>query len=344
MTNNIINTQKSIIAVSRLTAIWAFTESGLGGILHAFRMPLTGLVVGGMAVILLALIAHFSDISVKEILKSTLIVLIIKAAVSPHTPLPAYLAVSFQGVAAAVVFKLLRLNLFSILLFSVLAMMESALQKLITLTLFFGKSVWKATDELMNFIAQQFHTQLNYGSVWLMGIYLLIYFIGGILLALLAYKIIRDIREEKIMEMPLMIADDESRVNQKRKRKFTGLVILLVIMVIISAVLFFTASNKSSAWMEVIKSVSWTLSAILIWYAVLLPLLTKLITGILRKEQSKYYNRVNEIVLLFPSLRKIGATAWQHSNQFSGIKKISFFVSAFINWSLVWEEGKTNAE
>ena len=331
-------------AVNRLTAVWAFTESGLGGILHAFRMPFTGLVVGGMAVILISLIAYFSNISYKEVLKSTLIVLIIKAAVSPHTPLPAYLAVSFQGVAAVAVFKMLRVNLISILLFSVLAMMESALQKLITLTLFFGKSLWKAMDELMNFIAQQFHVQLSDGSVWLMGSYLFIYFTGGVAVGLLAYKIIRDIKEEKIIAAPLMIEPDETTVNRKRKKKFTGIVMLLLVMIFISVVLFFAAGNKSSAWMEIIKSVSWTLSAILIWYVVLLPLLTKLITDFLHKEKSKYYNRVNEIVSLFPSLRKIAAAAWQHSNQFSGLKRISFFVSAFINWSLVWEDDKTITE
>lgn len=341
---NKLNWNQQHTAVNRLTAVWAFTESGLGGVLHAFRIPFTGLAVGGMAVILISLIAHFSNISYKEILKSTLIVLIIKAAVSPHTPLPAYLAVSFQGVVAVAIFKLLRINLISILLFSVLAMMESALQKLITLTLFFGKSLWRAMDELMNFIAQQFHVQLNDGSSWLMGLYLLIYFTGGLIIGWLAYKIIRNIKENKMMEMPAVINENNVAAAQRRHNKYSGILLLLLVMVTISALLYFLAGNKKQGWMEVLKSVTWTLSVILIWYVLLVPLFTKWVTGKLRKEQSKYYDRVNEIVLLFPSLRKIAAAAWQQSNQYSGIKKLSFFVSAFINWSLLWQETKSTTE
>ncbi len=60
---NISVNQSSIeqrqLAVQRLTALWAFSESGLGGILHALQMPFTGLLVGGMAILLISLIAFF---------------------------------------------------------------------------------------------------------------------------------------------------------------------------------------------------------------------------------------------------------------------------------------------
>ena len=56
--NNLIylKTQR-LNAIQRLTALWAFTESGLGGIMHALQIPFTGLLVGGMAVIMISLIA-----------------------------------------------------------------------------------------------------------------------------------------------------------------------------------------------------------------------------------------------------------------------------------------------
>src|SRR6202008_2387238 len=79
-------------AIQRLTALWAFTESGLGGLLHALQIPFTGLVVGGMAVIIISFIAEISGNNYKQILKSALIVLIVKAMVSPYTPFPAYIA------------------------------------------------------------------------------------------------------------------------------------------------------------------------------------------------------------------------------------------------------------
>jgi hypothetical protein len=55
------NLEKSAVSIARLTALWAFVEAGLGGILHAFKVPFTGLLVGGMAVMLITLIAHFSN-------------------------------------------------------------------------------------------------------------------------------------------------------------------------------------------------------------------------------------------------------------------------------------------
>jgi hypothetical protein len=128
-------------AIQRLTALWAFTESGLGGIMHALQIPFTGLLVGGMAIIMICLIAEISNHNFKQILRSAVIVLIVKAMVSPHTPFPAYIAVSFQALLGYALFSLLRINFFSIALLSIIAMLESAVQKLIILTYRFKRKL-----------------------------------------------------------------------------------------------------------------------------------------------------------------------------------------------------------
>ena len=112
--NTYLSKEQRLNAIQRLTALWAFTESGLGGIMHALQIPFTGLLVGGMAVIMICLIADISEFNYKQILKSAIIVLIVKAMVSPHTPFPAYIAVSFQALLGYAVFSLLRVNFFSI--------------------------------------------------------------------------------------------------------------------------------------------------------------------------------------------------------------------------------------
>ncbi len=78
------------LPVERITAMWALSEAALGGILHAFKIPLTGLFVNGSAVIFIALIAYYAQKS-GAILRATLIVLLVKGGVSPHTPINAYL-------------------------------------------------------------------------------------------------------------------------------------------------------------------------------------------------------------------------------------------------------------
>lgn len=79
------NNNTQTLSVLRITALWAFSESAFGGILHALTVPLRGIFINAAAVLFISLIALFSKSS-KEILKSTLIVILIKALVSPHFP------------------------------------------------------------------------------------------------------------------------------------------------------------------------------------------------------------------------------------------------------------------
>ena len=91
------------LSILKITALWAFSESAFGGILHALTIPFRGLFIASAAVLFISLIALFSKSS-KEILKATLIVILIKAVVSPHSPLTAYIAVSLQGMLGFSIF------------------------------------------------------------------------------------------------------------------------------------------------------------------------------------------------------------------------------------------------
>ena len=124
----------------RIAAIWAFAESGLGGLMHAFKIPFTGIFVGGMAVLMLILLAHQSKF--KVILQTTLLVMLVKLIASPQAPPPAYLAVAFQGLSAAIIYTLIRNKILATFIFTILAMMESALQKIIITTLIYGNVIF----------------------------------------------------------------------------------------------------------------------------------------------------------------------------------------------------------
>ena len=90
--NGILSASK----IEKLTALWALGESALGGILHALRFPLRGMIISSVAIIIISMIARFSN-KRGQILKSTVLVILIKGVISPHTPLTAYLAVFLQG-------------------------------------------------------------------------------------------------------------------------------------------------------------------------------------------------------------------------------------------------------
>lgn len=322
-------------AVQRLTALWAFTESGLGGVMHALKIPFTGLVVGGMAVIIISIIAR---INLKQLLKATMIVLIIKAMVSPHTPFTAYIAVSFQAVLGYALFSFLPISFFSILLLSSLAMLESAFQKLLVLTLLFGRSFWKAIDEMFAFIIKQFGFSYSNGSQWIVGSYLVIYLVGGVIIAWIAHTIIRDLftqRNTLVMERIQKINSEIYIGNiEKRKKHYNKLWAMILILVVLSAVLFIFAADEKQGWLAVIKTFSWTLSAILVWFTLISPLLTKLIQRLLQKKQSRYSDEILRTLSFLPLFRQLTGLAWQESKLYSGFRRWHFFFSALVHWSL----------
>lgn len=130
-----------------LTALWAFTETGLGGVMHALKLPLTGALVGGGAcAALTALAASTPKRRLPTLLSATGLVLSAKAAAAPHTPPTAYLAVGYQGVSAALIFSLIPSLRVAAPLFTTLAMIESAAQKLLVLTLMFGVDFWTSLN------------------------------------------------------------------------------------------------------------------------------------------------------------------------------------------------------
>jgi len=329
-------------AVQRLTALWAFSESGLGGIMHALQIPFTGLVVGGLAVILISLIAEISGHNYQQILKSAVIVLIVKAMVSPYTPFPAYIAVSFQALLGYALFKLINLNILSILLLSSIAMLESAIQKLLVLTLFFGQSFWKALDSLVTFITGQLGISSVNGTQWIIGIYLFLYLAGGIIIAWIAWKTIKGFSVEKesfAIDHAEFINTEEVQVNKPVQRGvYHKLWILIILLIVVSVVLFLFAADSKQGWLEVAKAFSWTLSVILIWFMLIGPLFTKGIQKLLQKKEGRHSEEVLKILSFLPVLRQLTTLAWQRSKLHNGLGRWRFFFSALIQWSLTYTE------
>ncbi len=341
---NLSKEQKQV-ALQRLTALWAFTESGLGGIMHALQIPFTGLLVGGMAVIMISLIAKIGEDDYKQILKSALIVLIVKAMVSPHTPFPAYIAVSFQALLGYVLFLLFNVNFFSIILLSTIAMLESAIQKLLTLTLFFGKSLWVAMDSLVEFAASQFGFTATDGSYWIAGIYLLLYLAGGFFIAWLALRTINNFYTSTTVPnfdaISVMEYDIIKAKMNSGKNNFKKIWILVFLTLLLSAILFFFATDTKQGWLAVAKTITWTLSAILIWYMLIGPLFTKALQKFLHKKESRYSDEVLKTLSFLPVLRKLTAIVWQQSKLHNGRGRWAYFFSALIHATLTYSESQT---
>lgn len=338
---NRFNGDQRKLAIQRLTAVWAFTESGLGGMLHALQIPVTGLVIGGMSIVLITLIAFFSKKEYKYIFQSLLVVLIIKAAVSPYTPVAAYFAVSFQALLAYLLFRLAGVNLLTILLLSVITMLESALQKILIIWLFFGASFRKALDELLRLVTKMFGQETANGSYWLAALYLFVYFIGGLFFAWLTYKIVKDIFEQRPAPVAVFSNNDETDGGSHRHSN-KKIQLLLLVMLVISALLYWFADDKQQGWLAVAKTISWTSAAILLWYLVISPVFTRLIRQFLKRREGRYNQEIARAMAFLPVSRKLAAMAWQQSGSYKGWRRIRYFSSTFVQWALTCSEDGTS--
>lgn len=252
--------EKNASFIFQLTALWAFVEVTLGGMLHALRVPFTGVVVGGTAVAIIGIMGLYSISPWQDILKATGLVILVKAGASPHAPLPAFVAVGFQGVLGAFIFQVFRFSTSSVIVFAVFSMLESALQKLILMTILYGKSLWDALDVFIEAVLKSVRFSSDtQGSYWIVGIYVSIYLIWGIYLGLRMATFLR--RKEVYMalwnssgpqEKPYLI---ETSVKVAHNRNLFWFVYLLI-LILVSVILIMLGDSQQDIFYMVFRSMS----------------------------------------------------------------------------------------
>jgi hypothetical protein len=299
---NSISTQQKHTSI-QLTALWAFAESGLGGLMHAFKIPFTGIFVGGMAVLMLILLAHQSTF--KIIVQTTLLVMLVKLIASPQSPPPAYLAVAFQGFSAAIIYQLIPHKTTATLLFSILAMMESALQKVIVTTLIYGKAFWQAIDLFSASVLKEMGAISDFKlSWWLICGYCAIYFIWGIVIGFWGLSI--QIRKEKtgsellkfIAENQIQIPIQSSNNSKKVKRPILSYLSFFVILGML--ITFYVTGFKSKELLYVLLR---SLFALVILIFIINPIIKHLLLKWSEKQSEQRKNELNQILNQLPVIK-----------------------------------------
>ncbi len=290
-------------SIYRIAAIWAFAESGLGGLMHAFKIPFTGIFIGGMAVLMLILLAH--QTSSKNIIQMTLLVMLVKLIASPQAPAPAYLAVAFQGFSAALIYFIIPNKKIATILFSTLAMMESALQKIIITTLIYGKAFWEAIDMFSQSVLKDMGTFSDFQlSWWLISSYCGIYFIWGIFLGFWGLSIQKR-KEEMGIQLSLFIKENQIQIpaditsNNKKKRAILPYISILVILAMMSVFYFMGFKNKDLIWV-LLRS----LFALLFMIFVLNPIIKFYLKRWSEKQSDKRKKEIEIILSHLPFIKE----------------------------------------
>ncbi len=328
--SNLNNTVLKAGVITRVTALWAFSEAFLGGILHGFKIPFAGLALALMAAICMALIAA-NDNAKGVILKATLVVLAVKFVLSPHTPPMAYVAVLIEGLAGELFLmrrKSLRTGAFLLTLF---CQLYSAFQHLLILTIVFGKGFWAALDIFLNGITKTFIKQSQQYSLYLVLFYIGCYFITGVAGGIFCSRLIKKIQSGKIPDIVNEFAKAdtipvaETTVAKKKGISFKYIVagILLLLLVASYTPLFNGTVLKTKVGEIILRG----LLIMLVWNFLLSPLLIKLIGKWVDKYKAAKGTALQQVLALLPGIKNMVQFSWQKANETNRFKKVQHFLS-----------------
>ncbi len=284
----------------RLTVLWALNESVLGGFLHAVQVPFTGIMVGGIAVAIICLIGLHNERPFAAIWKATLSVLVVKLLISPYTPFPAYVAVLFQCFVGSFFFLLFGYRRWAVMLFSVLAMVESAIQKVLVLTLIFGKELWTSINQFSDSVLKQFGLHVSSYSQILIVAYVAVYFLWGVILGLFVFKLPAAIaKKEDIIQTILSVGNSKISPAEMKKTRQNFFKKIILFLIVLSLVFYFTHSA-----MLMLKSI---LVIVSIYF--IIPLLLQKIIQLL-----KIKNNTTQLIQDMTALKTDAVLVWQYTH------------------------------
>ena len=262
------------------------------------------------------------------IIRSTVLVLMVKALASPHSPPPAYLAVAFQGLAGALLFSVLKSPRIACILLGILSMTESAAQKLILLTLVFGKNFWFAVNELFKQVMKEFHlhTASSY-TFWVIGIYLLFYALWGVAVGWWASGIPKRIAVNKEKTLTayrdLHLYREMFSAQKKKHTRFLKLFLFVFISVFITAVFIFIGAGT----MTILKMLLRSFAAILLLFFVVQPIVKYLFSRWLNRQTDERKRSAKQLLEMLPQLRNYVSPAFDIAGKEArGIRKAGKFV------------------
>lgn len=329
---------ESFLALSKaekITAMWALSESTLGGLLHALKLPFRGMIISSAAIILIGMIARFSN-KRGQIIKSTLLVIFIKAAISPHTPVMAYFSVLLQGLLSEIFFFSNKVRLISALLLGISVSLLNGFQRILVLTLIYGNTLWKTIDDLLNYIVKEWllfsiSNPIEF-SFLIIGIYVGMHLIIGIAAGILAYTVPKSVEErlkEPTVFLPLTdLYPVEQNIAKPKKRKWlkpSATIIIIVSLALVVLSYFYPLSQKI-AINDILIMIFRSILIMSLWFFILAPRIKNLLQKYFHKRQNKYIKDMSLMLTSISTLKGLVAASWKSSSNFRGIKRLNQFM------------------
>lgn len=312
--------QKTNLSIQfhRIVALWAFIECSLGGLAHAFKLPFTALYVGGGSIFCILLIARY--VEAKKIFQALAMVLSIKFLLNPHSPIGAYLAVSFQALLGYVLFRFLPFFRLNVILLFCLGLLESAFQKVLIMSFLYGKNLYKVLDKILQDFSSLLGLSFVPDTLGLFAIYVLFYGIVGIILGILVgnYMLFLEKRNwqnvNKSLKTETWEATDTANEAKRKNKMYFSFLFLLFLLI------FLYLSGEQTAWWSVLLSIF----AIIFWFSGVLNIIFRYF---LPKQSLQYQE---EILNILPQIHHIWNFGKESVASISYPRKIFIFLHLFV--------------
>ncbi len=310
----------------RLIALWALCEAMLGAIIFTFRIPVSGLVIGSCAIACISLMAWYVPAK-GAILKATIIVAIFKMMLSPQAPPAAYVAVFFQGMMGELLFWNRKYFRLMCIVLAVIAMLESALQRIFVVMITYGDDVWTAINSFISKVTGS--KQVTNYSYFIIFCYVLVHIVAGFLVGLWTGVLPNRISNMKSFQQQYHIGATTVTVTmpQRRRRKKLRLILFIVWILLLALYIqsFFKIGTPLLPSAMALKILIRSVIVVLTWYFLISPVLKQLLHKWLQKKKQQSAAQVQQVLDLLPSTQGLISRSWQLAGTHKGWKRISLF-------------------
>jgi len=331
--------------VAKLTALWALSEGGLGGILHATRLPFRGVLLACIAAIVMCLIARASRKRTAP-LRAAMVVLAIKAVLAPHSFGGAYVAVLNQALMGTVCLAVLGPTLWGCMVVGALALTETSLHHLFWATLLGGAEFWSSLDQLL--VRSQ---TWMVGKVvipdparWMVVIYVGIHVAFGLVAGFIAWRLPR-IAARIVASAPRITPPDPESSGpptipkpKKRKRRWTksarGMIFILAVIGMAGPGL--AAGGYGPGYWRVAIAAVRLICVVALFVFIIRPLTGRLVDRLVRRRRGQ--SQFADTLASVEALQSEAVAIWRASNEVPVHRRLIRCVAVLFATALIPED------
>ena len=308
----------------QLVALWVVGEALLGGIIHGFKIPVSGLVVGSWAVTSICLLAWYVPRK-GIILQATLVVAIFKMMLSPQAPPPAYIAVFFQGLLGELLFWRRRFFQAACILLAVLSLLESGLQRILVLTIVYGNDLWNMVDRFFQQLTGQ-ERSIRFSQL-IGAIYVVLHLVTGMIVGWWASRLPMKMKlwsndPAYLLPKPSNpVTSPEPRKRRKKKWKLG----LFIVWILLIALYLQSLYGPGAPLLPAHISLRIFIRSVIIvcgWMFIIGPLLRIALHRWLQRKKLKAAAVIQQVLEVLPASQQLIQQSWSHAATSKGWSRI----------------------